>query len=246
MTDQHVSSPAGPGSGANRPVVGLSSMATRVLLAELSGRLRDAHGIAVGFESAGGVAVARRVREGAEADVLVLADDAIAALASEGRVLPESVRPLWVSQVVAAVPAGTPVPPLASESDLRAALLSAARIAYSTGPSGTALLALIARLGLTDTLAERLVQAPPGIPVGSLLAAGEADLALQQHSELMGLPGVSVIGPLPGDTAITSVFTAAVPATSPQRARAAEVITLLASPTAADAARAHGMEPVLG
>lgn len=222
-------------------ISGLSSMATKPVLAELSEHLRLAHGLTVRFESAGGVEVARRVREGAAADLLVLADGALAALAEEGRVLPGTARPLWVSQVVAAVPEGAPVPPLATGSDLRAALLAAHRIAYSTGPSGTALVDLIARLDLADVLGDRLLQAPPGVPAGSLLASGRADLAFQQHSELMDLPGVTVVGPLPGDAAISSLFSGAVLTASAHPARAREALDLLASPAAAEAARARGM-----
>ncbi|MFC9392556.1 substrate-binding domain-containing protein [Streptomyces sp. NPDC057027] len=225
----------------NREISGLSSMATRPILAELSEHIRLAHGIPVRFEAAGGVETARRVREGAQADLLVLADGALAALAAEGHLLAETVRPLWISQVVAAVPDGTPVPALGSESELRAALLAARRIAYSTGPSGTALADLIGRLGLTETLADRLVQAAPGVPAGSLLSSGQADLAFQQHSELMDLPGVVVVGPLPGDTAISSLFSAGVLASSTQPARAREVLDLLGSETATKTARARGM-----
>lgn len=225
----------------NREISGLSSMATRPILAELSERIRNAHGIPVRFEAAGGVETARRVREGAEADLLVLADGALSALAKEGHLLPDTVRPLWISQVVAAVPEGAPIPALGSASDLRTALLSARSIAYSTGPSGTALIDLISRLDLIDTLAGRLVQAPPGVPAGSLLSSGQADLAFQQHSELMDLPGVAVIGPLPGDTAISSLFSAGVLTSSTQPTRALEVLDLLASDTATKTARARGM-----
>lgn len=224
-------------------MIGLSSMATRPILAELSQWIGRAHGIAVRFGSAGGVEVARRVREGLVADVLVLADDALAALAVEGQVLAGTVRPLWISPVVAAVPqdAAAAVPDLDSPAGLRNALLTARRIAYSTGPSGTAVLDLIARLGLADTLRERLVQAPPGVPVGSMLASGDADLAFQQHSELMGLPGVGVIGPLPGDAAITSTFSGAVMATSSRPTRALDVLALLGTDEASAVARARGM-----
>ncbi|MFI1979626.1 substrate-binding domain-containing protein [Streptomyces wedmorensis] len=225
----------------NREISGLSSMATRPILAELSEHIRNAHGIPVRFEAAGGVETARRVREGAEADLLVLADGALSALAKEGHLLPDTVRPLWISQVVAAVPEGAPIPALGSASDLRTALLSARSIAYSTGPSGTALIDLISRFGLTDTLAGRLVQAPPGVPAGNLLSSGQADLAFQQHSELMDLPGVAVIGPLPGDTAISSLFSAGVLTSSTQPTRALEVLDLLASDTSTKTARARGM-----
>ncbi|GAA5210702.1 substrate-binding domain-containing protein [Streptomyces thinghirensis] len=225
----------------NREIFGLSSMATRPILTELSEHIRLAHGIPVRFKAAGGVETTRRVREGAEADLLVLADGALAALEKEGYLLAGTVRPLWVSQVVAAVPEGAPTPPLGSESDLRAALLSAKKIAYSTGPSGTALVDLISRLGLTDTLEDRLLQAAPGVPAGTLLSSGQADLAFQQHSELMDLPGVVVVGPLPGDTAISSLFSMGVLTSSTQPTRAREVLDLLRSDTATRTARARGM-----
>ncbi|AZM92253.1 MULTISPECIES: substrate-binding domain-containing protein [Streptomyces] len=227
----------------NEDIRGLSSMATRPILAGLCEHIRLAHGIGVRFEAAGGVETARRVREGAGADLLVLADGAVAELAGAGHLLSDTVRPLWVSSVVAAVPEGAPVPALGSESDLRAALLSARRVAYSTGPSGTSLVGLITRLGLAGPLGDRLVQAPPGVPAGSLLASGHADLAFQQHSELMDLPGVVVIGPLPGDAAISSVFSAGVLASSTQPRRAREVLGLLGSDAASALARSRGMRP---
>ncbi|MFF4173053.1 substrate-binding domain-containing protein [Streptomyces sp. NPDC001744] len=216
-------------------------MATRPLLAELSEQIRLVHGLPVLFEAAGGVDIARRVREGAEADLLVLADGALTALEEEGYLLAGTARPLWISQVVAAVPAGSPVPVLDSDSDLRAVLRSAKRIAHSTGPSGTDLLDLISRLGLADALAGRLVQAPPGVPVGSLLSSGQADLAFQQHSELMDLPGVVIAGPLPGDTAISSAFGGGVLASASQPGLALEVLDFFGSATGTRAARARGM-----
>ncbi|MFJ7905643.1 substrate-binding domain-containing protein [Kitasatospora sp. NPDC096204] len=228
----------------NQEISGLSSMATRPVLADLCEHLRHTCALPVRFESAGGVEVARRVREGAEADLLVLAAGALAALEEEGHVLRGTARPLWVSQVVAAVPDGVPVPALDSESDLRAALLSATRVAYSTGPSGTALVELINRLGLTGTLSERLVQAPAGVPAGSLLSSGRADLAFQQRSELTDLPGVVVVGPLPGDTAINSVFSGGVLASSGRPNRARKVLDLLGSDTASGIARARGMRAI--
>lgn len=225
----------------DREISGLSSMATRLILAELSEHIRLAHGIPTHFESVGGVEIARQVRAGAEADLLVLADDAMDKLTAEGHLLEDTVRPLWISQVVAAVPEGSTVPALNSETGLRAALLTAKKVAYSTGPSGTAILDLITRLDLADTLRERLVQAPPGVPVGSLLASGEADLAFQQHSELTDLPGVAIIGPLPGTTAIKSTFSGGVLAASTQPSRAAEVLDILGSSTASKTAEARGM-----
>ncbi|MEV6953836.1 substrate-binding domain-containing protein [Streptomyces sp. NPDC051183] len=225
----------------NRVICGLSSMATRPLLAELSEQIGLVHGLPVRFEAAGGVEIARRVREGAEADLLVLADGALTALEEEGHLLAGTARPLWTSQVVAAVPTGSPVPVLDSDSDLRDVLRSARKIAYSTGPSGTGLIELIGRLGLADALDGRLVQAAPGVPAGSLLSSGRADLAFQQHSELMDLPGVVIAGPLPGDTAISSTFGGGVLASAREPDLALEVLGLFGSDTGSRAARTRGM-----
>ncbi|WP_445400721.1 substrate-binding domain-containing protein [Streptomyces sp. LE64] len=230
----------------NQEISGLSSMATRPIVTELAARIRRDHAIPVRFDSAGGIEIARRVREGAGADLLVLADGALAALAQEGLLLRGTVRPLWVSQVVAAVPKGAPVPAFGSEDDLRAALLQAEGIAHSTGPSGQALVDLIARLGLAGELRDRLVRTPPGVPAGSLLPSGRADLAFQQHSELMDLPDVVVIGPLPGDTAIRSTFGGGVLAASTRPGPAREVLDFLGSDAASETVRVRGMHPAAG
>ena len=218
-------------------------MATRLLLADLADLAGRAHGIEVRFESGGGVEIARRVREGAVVDVLVLADDAMRKLEAEGQLASGSVRPLFVSQVVAAVADGAPRPALDSEDDLRAALVAATKVAYSTGPSGTALVDLVSRWGLDDEVGPKLVQAPPGVPVGTFLAEGNADLAFQQRSELANVPGVVVLGPLPGEAAITSVFSGGVIATSAQPDASRQLLDLLASEEAAATVEAHGMHP---
>lgn len=226
-----------------RPITGLSSMATRELLADLAAELAQDCGVVVQFTSAGGIEVADRVRAAAVADLLVLADEAMRTLEADGLLVPNTLRPLFVSHVVAAVPDAAPELALATEDDLRAALAAAARIAYSTGPSGNALLDLIERWRLTDLLADRLVQAPPGVPVGSLLARGDADLGFQQRSELTGVDGVRVVGPLPGSAAVQSTFTGGVLTTSRNPGVAQTVLAKLGSLAVADTIRKRGMLP---
>jgi molybdate transport system substrate-binding protein len=222
-------------------VTGLSSMATRSLLADLGLAIERRHGIAVDFTSSGGVEVAQRVRAGARADLVVLAADVMDTLASDGLLLPSTLRPLFVSPVVAAVPAGATAPALATEDDARAAVANAGRIGYSTGPSGSAVLALLERWDLGQDLQDRLVQAPPGVPVAALLASGQADLGFQQLSELMQAPGVRVLGPLPGVAAISSTFSGAVLATSTRAKLAAKVLVLLSEGAVAATVTSHGM-----
>ncbi len=222
---------------------GLSSMATRLILADLAGEIGRRHHIEVSFTSEGGVEVARKVRAGVQADLLVLGATAMRALAEEGLLVAATVRPLLVSQVVAAVPAASSAGPLSAETELRELLVAADRIAYSTGPSGTGLLVLLERWGLVETLRGRLVQAPPGVPVGSLLANGEADLGFQQRSELMDVAGIRLLGPLPGEAALSTTFVGAVLAGSAQPELARTVVGLLADPANAAVVESRGMSP---
>lgn len=225
-------------------VRGLSSMATKQLLADLCVALQRDHAVTATFRSAGGVEMARQVREGVDADVVVLGASAMADLEAEGHLVRGTLRPLFLSEVVAAVPAGVSPPHLHTAEDLRAALLGAGRIAYSTGPSGTAVFALIESWGLLPLIRERLVQVPPGVPVGSLLAERQVDLGFQQLSELRIVPGVQVLGPLPETAAISSAFSGGVLTSSRQPANAGRALQLLAAPETHALVIAHGMSPL--
>lgn len=225
------------------PLTGLSSMATRALLADLATAHAAAAGPRVDIASVGGVDAARRVAAGEPVDLVFLAADALAMLESAGHLRPGSQVDLVRSEVVGAVPAGAPVPAIGDEAALRAAVLAAPRIGYSTGPSGTALLALFARWGLADTLRDRLLQAPPGVPVGTLVARGEVALGFQQRSELSGTGGLTLIGALPPACAIVTVFSGAVAAASARPDAAAAVLRAFAAPDTAALRRRHGFEP---
>jgi molybdate transport system substrate-binding protein len=228
-------------------------MATRHVLADLTAAAAEAGLPALEVESIGGVDAAERVAAGEAVDLVFLAVDALRRLAEDGHVDAATVTPLVLSQVAVAVPEtpGSPEPPasrvpelsswvpelvegpppvaFADAAELRRALRAAHRIGYSTGPSGTALVRMIDGWGLTPELGDRLVQARPGIPVAASLAAGEVDLGFQQLSELTGRPGVRILGVMPADCAIDTVFAGAVATASADRDGAARVLAFLAS-----------------
>jgi molybdate transport system substrate-binding protein len=224
-------------------ITGISSMATRGLLSELAQAYQAHSGTRVAIEAVGGVDAAKRVAAGEAFDVAVLAADALAKLAAAAAVLPSSVTPLVNSSVAIAVREGAAAPDIDSEAALRQAVLSARSIGYSTGPSGVALMALFARWGISDALATRLVQAPPGVPVGSLLAGGEVELAFQQLSELMFVKGIHVIGGMPAPVQIDTIFSGAVCASAAQPQEAQRFLAFMASPLCAQAIRRQGMTP---
>jgi molybdate transport system substrate-binding protein len=102
---------------------------------------------------------------------------------------------------------------------------------------------LFERWGIADVIAPRVVQASPGVPVGTLVARGDVELGFQQLSELMHLPGIDVIGLLPPEIQVTTVFSAAVCTASSYPAAAEALLSFLASAEADAAKRRHGMEP---
>jgi len=221
----------------------ISSMATREVLAELSAAYERRSGCAVALESVGGVDAARRVQDGEPFDAVFLASDAIDKLIDSGRVAADSKVDLVRSQVAVAVRAGASRPDIGSEDALRRAVLAAASIGYSTGPSGAALTRLFERWGIAAQLQERIVQAPPGVPVGALVARGEVALGFQQLSELMHLEGVTVIGTLPEPVRIVTTFSAGLCAGSSHGDAVRRMLDFMASGEASEAKRRHGMEP---
>ena len=220
---------------------GICSMATRNLLAELCAEYSRRSGVPVNIEAAGGVDAARRVAAGEPFDVVFLAADAIENLPAAGK--GDGGVALVNPAVAAAGPAAAERPDISSEAAVREAVLAARRIAYSTGPSGVALLELFQRWGIGELLRNRLLQAPAGVPVGSLLARGEATLGFQQLSELIGLPGIELLGPLPEAIQINTVFSAAPCTAGAQPGAVRALLDFLVSPACDEAKRRHGMAP---
>ena len=218
-------------------------MATRRVLSELGAMYEKQSGQHVAIEFAGGVDGARRVEAGESFDFVVLAALAIDRLATSGRIDPDTRTAIAHSRVAIAVPAGAQRPDLGSEQAVRDAMLAARRIGYSTGPSGEHLLRLLQRWGIAHVVTPRMVKAPSGVPVGTLVASGKVDLGVQQLSELMNHPGIDVAGPLPAEIQENTVFTGAVCVSSARRASARALLAFCASSQADATKRNLGMEP---
>ncbi|MDP2015995.1 MULTISPECIES: substrate-binding domain-containing protein [Comamonadaceae] len=236
-----------PNTSATTPINtrlrGISSMATRQVLAELVAGFEAVSDVSVTIESVGGVDAAKRVQVGEAFDVVILASDAIDKLIASGHLQPGSRVDLVRSGVAAAVREGSPVPDLSSEDAVRSAVLAARSISHSTGPSGVALVKLFERWGIAQQIQGRIVQAPPGVPVASLVASGEVELGFQQLSELLGVAGIAIAGPLPPAIQIITTFSAGIPVQTAQSDAVRAMLAHMTAPQATEAKRRQGMEP---
>ena len=224
-------------------ITGLSSMATRRILADLARDYELRKEIAVEIRSMGGVEAAKLVRAGEPADIVVLASKVMESLEAEGHIAKGSRMDFARSEIAIAVPAGSPRPGVENEEAVRQAMARARRVCYSTGPSGDHLKALCEKWDLSESVVGHALVAPPGVPVASLVARGDADLGFQQLSELIGQPGVEIVGPLPPEIQAVTVFSAGVSKASGDREAAHAFVAYLASAETRDAKRRHGMEP---
>ena len=146
------------------------------------------------------------------------------------------------SGIGVAVKAGAPKPDISSGDAVKRAVLAAKGIAYSSGPSGLYLIKLFERMGITGAIAHKVTQTQ-GVPSGNVVARGEAEIAFQQVSELLPVPGIDLVGPLPPDIQEITVFAAGLHARAPEPAAAKALAGHLATPAAAPVIRKHGMEP---
>ncbi len=222
-------------------ITGISSMATRLILGELTKRYQATSGTEVAIKAMGGVDAAALVRTGAATDIVILASGPMAKLEAEGHIVKGSIKGFARSGMAIAVKSGGHKPEIGDEEAVRRAVFAAKTVGYSTGPSGDHLLALCEKWGL-PAQHERLLKAPPGVPVGSLVAQGQAELGFQQLSELINEPGIEVLGPLPAAIQAVTVFAAGVAAASKQPQETAALIAYLTSPETAGVKQAQGME----
>jgi molybdate transport system substrate-binding protein len=197
------------------------------------------HKVTIKFQSA--PQTMKDLKEGATIDLVIAGDDAIGDLVKNGGAVGGSSK-IMLSRVGVAVRAGAPKPDIGSAEALKAALVAAKSVAYSQGASGQHFATVIARLGLVDALKPKTVIVQ-GKPVGAAVAAGEAEIGVQQVAELLPVPGIDFVGPLPGELQKIIVYAAAVPAKAKEPEAAAALIRFLLSDAAVPVIKQKGMYP---
>jgi molybdate transport system substrate-binding protein len=188
-------------------------------------------------------AIPMRLQNGEIADVVILAAEALDPLIAQGLIRPGSRVDLARSGIGVAIRSGSARPDIGSVDAFKRALLDAQSIACSVSASGVYVTGLFERLGIADALKPKLKQIQ-GEPVGAVVARGEAQLGFQQKSELLPVPGIDLVGPLPAEIQANAIFSAAVPTSATQLDGAQQLIAFLTSPAAAAIIEKSGMEPL--
>lgn len=185
-----------------------------------------------------------RLGRGEPADVVILAREALDDLVAKGRVVPGSQVDLVRSTIGMAVRAGAPKPDISSVDALTRTLLAAKSIAYSASASGVYLSTeLFPRLGVADAIKDksRRIESER---VGTVVARGDAEIGFQQVSELLPIPGLDYVGPLPEAVQRATMFSAGIATNAKNVDAAKALIRYLSSDAVAPTIRKTGLEPI--
>jgi molybdate transport system substrate-binding protein len=189
-------------------------------------------------------AIPKRLERGETADVLILVGDALDQLIEQGHALAGSRVDLARSLVGMSVRAGAPKPDISSVEALKQTLINAESIGYSASASGVYLWTeLFPRLGIADDIRTKSHQIL-GEPVGAAIARGEVEIGFQQISELLPIPDIDFVGPIPDEVQLVTAYAAGIAANATNVDAAGKLIEFLASPKAHDAIRRYALEPI--
>lgn len=221
----------------------LSTLGLMGAMRSLSSAYETATGVHIDADFAPTLALLKRLRDGEAADLVILTREGLDEMIGEGRVVAESAADLARSFVGIAVRAGQAHPDIATETALRNTLLAARSLAYSRlGASGVYFARLIAQMGIAAEIKTKTTIVEQGF-TAERLVSGEADLAVQQISELKQVEGIEVVGPIPHDLQTPAVFSAG-RMTNAEHADAADrLLRYLASPEVVPVLRRSGLEP---
>jgi molybdate transport system substrate-binding protein len=224
---------------------GLFSNGVKAVVLDLLPEFERANGVTPAITWASTNMLMDEIRKGATGDLAILTDEVINDLIRQGKMVAGSRVDLARSAIGIAVRQGASRPDIGSAAALKQTLLSACTISYSkTGISGVYFPTVLERLGIVEQVASKVLIPPSGVPVGEVVAKGEAEIGVQQISELLPVPGIEIIGPLPPELQKVTVFSAGLftGASEPQVAKA--LVALLTSAAARPVYQRKGMEPV--
>jgi molybdate transport system substrate-binding protein len=238
----------GPVSAGAADITVLVTTAMKTAMDDLAAAFERAtpHKVHVTYGPSG--ALAKRVAAGQAADLVVFAGG-VDELIAQGKVMRAGRTDVAHAKIGVSVRKGAPKPDIATTEAFTRALLAAKSVAFadpaSGGASGVYLVAMLERIGIAAEVKAkaRLARGGPDGMVSALVAAGDAEIGLQQISEIMSVAGVDLVGPLPDALQTITTYVAGIPANAAQVDAAQALIRFLTAPEAARVYRATGLEP---
>jgi molybdate transport system substrate-binding protein len=224
----------------------LTSVALTAALNELIPAFEKATGDKVTVVYGLAAEMRKRVLDGESADVIMITRPMMDDLVKQNKLAANTLVNVAGTPVAVAARAGAPKPDIATVEALKRTLLAAKSIAYADpakgGVSGIVFARALERLGIADAMKTKTILVP-GAQAPELVAKGEAELGVAQGSEIVPVAGAQLVGPLPGELASTTMFSAAVGAESKSPAAAKTLIEFLRGPQAAAAFKVKGFAP---
>jgi molybdate transport system substrate-binding protein len=224
---------------------GLFSNGVKAVVLDLLPEFERASGVTPVITWASTNMLLDEIRKGATGDLAILTDEVIDDLIRQGKMMAGSRVDLARSAIGIAVRQGAPRPDISSAVALKQTLLSARAISYSkTGISGVYFPTVLERLGIAAQVASKVLIPPTGVPVGEVVAKGDAEIGVQQISELLPVSGIEIVGPLPAELQKVTVFSAGLFVGAPEPQVAKALVAMLTSAAARPVYQRKGMEPI--
>jgi molybdate transport system substrate-binding protein len=220
----------------------LSSIATREAYLELLPQFEQSAGHKVVTEWSGTTAIMQKMAAGESHDLIVISRTELDELVRQGKVDADSRVNLAKSGIGVAVRAGTPKPDVSSTEALKRTLLAAETVGYTSGPSGVYMGKLMERMGIADAVKAKFRSVPSGGTIGTVVASGDCEIGFQQVSELVHIPGIDFVGPLPAEVQHVTVFSCGVQTGAKNADAAKALVAYLTTPAANAVMKKHGLE----
>ena len=221
----------------------LSSIATREAYLELVPQFEKTSGHKVTTVWSGTTAIMKTMAAGNEQhDLVVISSTEMEELIKQGKIVAGSRADLSKSGIGIAVRAGAKRPDVSTPDALKKTLLAAKTVGYTSGPSGVYMASLVERMGIATEVNAKFRSVPSGGTIGTIVASGDCEIGFQQVSELVHIPGVDYIGPLPAEVQRVTVFSIGLQTGAPNPAAAKALVAFLTTPAAVTVMQKHGLE----
>jgi molybdate transport system substrate-binding protein len=221
----------------------LSSIATREAYLELVPQFEKASGHKVTTTWAGTTAIMERMAAPGDVhDLVVISSTELEELMRQGKIVAGSRVDLAKSGIGIAVRKGAPRPDVSSADALKRALLAAKTVGYTSGPSGVYMAGLTEKMGIAAEIKPKHRGVPSGGTIGTIVASGDCEIGFQQVSELVHIPGVDYIGPLPAEVQRVTVFSSGIQTGAVNPGPAKALVAFLNTPAAVAVMQKHGLE----